>query len=99
MDVSSIGPMSGGQPIRRTSQPAAPPAAPAPIEARPVSPKDELHLSSVDTSNTQVQMESDFRAQRLAQIQQQIAEGVYDTPEKMEIAFERMLESVLAEPS
>ena len=90
MDVNGVGSTSGGLPIRKVSE-----AMPAqkPVEARPVSPKDELQLSSVSSPETaKAELEGAFRAQRLAQIQQQIADGTYDIPEKLEAAVDRMLE-------
>ena len=90
MDVNGVGSTSGGLPVRKVSD-----ATPSekPIEARPVSPKDELQLSSVNSPEAaKVELEDAFRAQRIAQIQQQIADGTYDTPEKMDAAIDRMME-------
>ena len=95
MDVNSIGPTSGGLPIRKVSQ-----AMPLqrPLEARPVSPKDELRLSSVSSPEAaKAELEGAFRAQRLTQIQQQIANGTYETSEKLDAAVDRMLERLMAE--
>ena len=95
MDVNGIGPVSGSQPVRKVAQPATPPPAP---EARPTSPTDELELTSVNSAApSQVDLKAEFQSQRIAQIQQQIADGTYETPEKLDIAVDRMLESLLAE--
>ncbi len=94
MDVNGIGPISGGQPIRRVSQPVE---QQQPEEARPVSPKDELELSSVDSASAEVELQNQFRAQRLEQIRQEIEAGTYETPEKLDAAVNRMLEELLAE--
>lgn len=95
MDVNGIGPVSGSQPVRKVAQPATPPPAP---EARPTSPTDELELTSVNSAAPgQVDLKAEFQSQRIAQIQQQIADGTYETPEKLDIAVDRMLESLLAE--
>lgn len=94
MDVSGIGPIGGGQPVRRVEQPIEPPASP---EARPVSPTDELELSAVDSAAAEVQLQTQFRAHRLEQIRQQIESGSYETPEKLDAAVNRMLEELLAE--
>lgn len=93
MEVNNIGPASGGQPIQRTD--LAPESTPA--EPRPVAPQDQLDISSVGSTNTQVELESEFRAQRIAQIQQEIAAGIYETPEKLEAAVDRMLDSLRTE--
>jgi len=94
MEVNSIGPISSSQPVRPVAQSATPsPAA----EARPTSPTDELELTSVNPAASEVDLQSEFQTQRIAQIQQQIADGTYETPEKLDIAVDRMLESLLAE--
>ncbi|MBI1313230.1 hypothetical protein GC176_18210 [bacterium] len=94
MDVSSIGPIGSGQPVRRINQPSE---QQAPQEARPVSPTDELELSSVDSAAAEVELQNQFRAVRLEQIRQQIEAGTYDTPEKFDAAVNRMLEQLLAD--
>lgn len=94
MDVSGIGPIGGGQPVRRIDQPTE---QQAPQEARPVSPTDELELSSVDSASAEVELQSQFKAQRLEQIRQQIEAGTYETPEKLDAAVNKMLEELLAE--
>lgn len=99
MEVNSLGPVSGGSPIRRTTQPtaASSPGSPAVNEARPVSPTDELELSSVDPTANRVDIEGEFRAQRLAVIQEQIANGTYETPQKLSVAVDQMLDQLLGE--
>ncbi len=94
MDVSGIGPVGGGQPIRRINQPVE---QQMPREARPVSPTDELELSSVDAASAQVELQNQFRAQRLEQIRQQIEAGTYETPEKLDAAVNRMFDELFAE--
>jgi negative regulator of flagellin synthesis FlgM len=94
MEVNSIGPISGSQPVRKAAQPETPPPV---AEARPTSPTDELELTSVNPAASEVDLKSEFQSQRIAQIQQQIADGTYETPEKLDIAVDRMLESLLAE--
>ena len=95
MDVNGIGPVSGSQPVRKAAQSATPPPAP---EARPTSPTDELELTSVNSAApSQVDLKAEFQSQRIVQIQQQIADGTYESPEKLDIAVDMMLESLLAE--
>ncbi|MDA0282174.1 MAG: flagellar biosynthesis anti-sigma factor FlgM [Planctomycetota bacterium] len=94
MEVNSIGPVSGSLPIRKVAQPAtSPPVA----ETRPASPTDVLELTSVKSTAGEVDLQAEFRSQRIAQIQQQIADGTYETPDKLSKAVDRMLESLLAE--
>lgn len=94
MEVNSIGPISGGQPVRKAAQP---PAQPPVNEPRPVSPKDELELTSVNSASPEVDLETQFREQRIEQIKAQIADGTYETPEKLEAALDRMLGQILEE--
>lgn len=94
MNVSGIGPVGGGQPIRRIDQPVE---QQAPQEARPVSPTDELELSSVDSASAQIELQDQFRAMRLEQIRQQIEAGTYETPEKLDAAMNRMFDELFAE--
>ena len=93
MDVNSIGPLNGGQPVQRSTNASAP----QPSESRPVSPKDELDITSVDSAANAAELDSAFRAERIAQIQQEIADGTYETTERLEAAVDRMLDSLLAE--
>lgn len=94
MEVNGLGPVNGGQPVQKTSQTAA--AAQA-AEARPTAPKDELEISSTNSAATEVDLQAEFRAQRIAQIQQEIAAGTYETSDKLETAVDRLMESLLAE--
>lgn len=97
MEVNGLGPVSGGSPIRRTPQ-STPSANTPPVnEPRPVSPTDELDLSSVDAASNQVDLQGEFRSQRLARIQEQIANGTYETPQKLNIAVDRMVEQLTGE--
>lgn len=93
MEVNNIGPANGGQPIQRTDLAAES----TPAEPRPVAPQDQVEISSVGSTNTQVDLESEFRAQRIAQIQQEISAGIYETPEKLDAAVDRMLDKLLNE--
>lgn len=94
MEVRGIGPMSGPQPAQKLN----PAMGGKPIaEARPVSPKDVLDISPEAAVSGEIDLDAEFRAQRLAQIQQQIADGSYDTDEKLGLAVDRMLQQILAE--
>ncbi len=94
MDVNSIGSVGGGMPIRKVSQPMQ---AQQPMEARPVVPKDVVEISSTSSVSGKLEIEADFRAQRLAQIRQQIEDGTYETAEKLDAAVDRMLERMRSE--
>jgi anti-sigma28 factor (negative regulator of flagellin synthesis) len=93
MEVNGPGPVNGGQPVQRTSQTTAAQSA----EARPTAPKDELEISSTNSAASEVDLQAEFRAQRIAQIQQEITAGTYETSDKLESAVDRLMESLLAE--
>ena len=97
MEVSGPGNVNGGQPVQRTSQTtAAQSAETQSAEAGPTAPKDELEISSTNSAAGEVDLQAEFRAQRLAQIQQEIAAGTYETSDKLETAVDRLMESLLA---
>lgn len=90
MDVSGIGSVSGGAPIRGVS-----PAASQPVAAHPVSaPQDELEISSAGKMLDRLSETPEIRAERLAQIKEAIENGAYDTDEKLEAALSRMFDSL-----
>lgn len=63
-----------------------------------VMPKDEVQFSNAAQLADQVsQAGGGLRSERLTQIRAAIEAGVYETPEKMELALSRMLEQVLRE--
>ncbi len=99
MEVNNLGHVNGGSPIRGTTPPisASPPGAPAVNSSPPISPTDELEMSSVNSTDNSVDLNSEFRSQRLARIQQQIADGTYETAQKLDVAVDRMLDRLLGE--
>lgn len=69
------------------------PASSAPIS----SPQDEVDISSVGKMLDGMSRTTGVREERLAQIKAAIADGTYDTPEKLEMALSRMIEQTLRE--
>ncbi len=66
-------------------------------ESRSIDTTDELTLSSeaqavagsrVNASST------DFRADKVAQLRAQIADGSYETPEKLDVALDRLIDQL-----
>lgn len=94
MDVRGISSVSGAAPIR-----------PAQINSgvreaqvsRPQTPRDELELSSAGKMLDQLSQNPDMRAERIARIKEAIANGTYDTDEKLEAALSRMFDSLGSE--
>jgi negative regulator of flagellin synthesis FlgM len=84
-----------------TTQPTSPAQRaqsqkPAELAARPsATPVDQLDLSSVNRLNaSQIAGGGEIRIDRVADIRRQIAEGSYDTPEKMDAALDRLLDQL-----
>jgi negative regulator of flagellin synthesis FlgM len=83
--------LHGPQPIgpphtSRISRPAEQPDA-API-------RDELEISAAARLTEQAQAVPEIRQDRIAAIRAKIAEGAYETQEKLEIAVERLLDEI-----
>lgn len=82
---------------RVAPQPSTDPARPAESN-RMAQPADELDLSSAAMGTNRLQDSGaiagggDIRIDRVADIRRQIADGVYETPEKLDAALERMLD-------
>lgn len=99
MDVSGLGSVHGGGPVRSTSAASSAPAnAPSGKPAGTsdasalASPKDELEISATGKMLERLSETPDARAERLAQIKQAIDNGDYDSDAKLEAALERMFE-------
>lgn len=90
MDVSGIGSVSGGSPIRGVTPTATTQPATAPIAV----PKDELEISSAGKMLDRLSEAPEVRAERIAQIKEAIENGAYDTDEKLEAALSRMFDSL-----
>lgn len=86
--LSSTGPSA---PVGRVT-PAAPGGQTAPAELR--TPRDEVEISSVGRMLDDASRTAGVREQRLAEIKAAIDNGTYETPEKLEIALDRMLQQL-----
>ena len=80
--------LHGAQPIgsphvSRVSSNQRPPSAPL---------ADEVQISDAARLAEQTQGASDIRYDRVASIRAEIAAGTYETPEKLELALERLLD-------
>jgi negative regulator of flagellin synthesis FlgM len=74
-----------------------PEAITGPVETAPTalaSPVDEVEISSVSKLLDDASRTPGIREQRLAQIKSAIEAGTYETPEKLELALNRMLEEL-----
>ncbi|WP_373649264.1 MULTISPECIES: flagellar biosynthesis anti-sigma factor FlgM [unclassified Schlesneria] len=92
MDVSGVGSASGATPARAVAPITN---VPQPTSASPVlAPQDELEISSAGKMLDRLSESPEIRAQRLAQIQEAIENGAYDTDEKLEAALSKMFDSL-----
>jgi len=69
----------------------APQSSPSPAESRGV---DQLDISPEADFVSRVRDLPDIRADRVAQIREQIEAGVYETPDKLDIALNRLLDEI-----
>jgi flagellar biosynthesis anti-sigma factor FlgM len=95
MDVRGVGSVSGAGSVRPSA--AVPSTREAAAPVRPQRPSDELQISPAGKLLDQLSQNSDVRQERLARIREAIANGTYDTDEKLEAALSRMFDAVEAE--
>ncbi len=91
MEVNSSGPIQRAFPVRQVQptthvQPSR--------EPKLESPRDEVEISSVGRMLDKLNQSSEVRAERLAHIKAEIDAGTYETPEKLEVAIEKLLAEV-----
>jgi negative regulator of flagellin synthesis FlgM len=96
MDVQGIGSLHGAFPVKPVSEAAA--AKPAESTV-PLAPQDEVEISSAARLMQDLEVDTDLRSERLAQIKAAIDDGTYETEDKLKIAVERLLESFDEETS
>ena len=56
--------------------------------------QDEVQISDAARLVEQAKQSSDIRHERVAAIREQIAQGTYDTPEKLDVALDRLLDEI-----
>ncbi len=91
MEVYGPAHLHGAQPLgpphmAKASRPASPTAS-GPIQ-------DEVQISDAARAAEMVNQMPDIRHDRVAAIRAQIAEGTYETPEKLDLALERLLDEI-----
>ena len=65
-------------------------------QAKPTSgPAAQLDISAAAEAAIQAAESGDIRADLVAQVRQQIAQGTYETPEKLDAALNRLLDDIL----
>ncbi|MFO1093583.1 MAG: flagellar biosynthesis anti-sigma factor FlgM [Planctomycetaceae bacterium] len=93
MEVSGASGVGGSSPVRSIQTTPAQ-AAPSPGVQGLRSPEDEIAISSAARLLGEIQNDPLVRAERLAEIREAIANGVYETPAKLEAALLKLLEEI-----
>lgn len=91
MQIDGISQVHGSQPIR---QPHMSPADMAPRVASPAAGGDQLEISEVANRLQQVHDLPDIRADRVAELRAAIANGTYETSQRLDQAVERLLDEL-----
>jgi len=94
MQINGSSPIQHGQPVRQPakSQPTAQTNSASSFDA-----VDELEISKEAQALSQQAIDatnSPARNERIAQIKAQIADGSYETPEKLDAALDRFIDSL-----
>lgn len=91
MEIRGLSTVGGASPIAPTSA-AAGSAAAGP--AGPVAPRDEVEISAVGRMLDDASRTPGIREQRLAEIKSAIEAGTYETPDKLQIALDRLVAQI-----
>ena len=89
MDVNGISGVGPAKPLG-AARPAAGIETPAGADA--LAPQDEVQISSSARKMDELSRTSAVRQERIEQIQQDIADGKYDTPEMLDKALDKFLD-------
>ena len=90
MQINGSFSIHGAQPIQPQSDIA--PIEEVNVSETSIQPTDELDLSSETTMLSRIHNVPDVRMDRVAEIRAQIANGTYETSEKLDLAVGRMLD-------
>lgn len=96
MQINSIGSVGAAQQIARTTSPKA--SAPSQPMASDLSVVDQIDFSAeaqnLLATQSSTEPSPDIRADRVATIRQAIADGTYETPERMSAALDKLLDTL-----
>ena len=93
MQIHGLGPVHGPQSIQGPQR-AQFAKTPEPAATQANSGVDQLDISPEAQILSQVRDIPEIRADRVAEIRAAIAEGVYETEEKLDIALDRLLDEI-----
>ena len=86
--------LSSASPMSPVNRPEAAPGPEEPQAAGLASPKDEVEISAMGKMLDDASRTPGIREQRLAEIKAAIEAGTYESPEKLELAVNRMVEQL-----
>jgi negative regulator of flagellin synthesis FlgM len=86
--------LSSASPTSPLSRPETAAGREDPQAATATSPKDEVEISAVGKMLDDASRTPGIREQRLAEIKAAIEAGTYESPEKIELAVNRMVEQL-----
>ena len=86
--------LSSASPMSPINRPESMPGVDKTQPTGPTSPKDEVEISAVSKMLDDASRTPGIREQRLAEIKAAIEAGTYETPEKLELALNRMVEQL-----
>lgn len=92
--MSDIPPISN---VVRTLNALPGQSANGPRAARSESPVDEVEISETGRMLSSLRSEQPLRLDKIAQIKQAIADGTYETDQKLQVTIDRLLETLRAE--
>lgn len=97
MTVNGPGSVQSSFPIKPAQSTSTPPVQKS-AETKPIATSDELEISQTGKMLEHLNQSSEVRPERLAQIKAAIEAGEYDeSPEKLEIALNKMIAEVQSE--
>ena len=98
MEISNSFSVSGAQALRGPSRGSSPQETESATETTPLAPVDQLDLSPEAQSLGQAigadQSSSDIRTDKVAALRRAIADGSYETPEKLSFALDRLIDQI-----
>jgi anti-sigma28 factor (negative regulator of flagellin synthesis) len=86
--------LNSANPVSPGNRPETSPQPEKPQAVGPLAPQDEVEISAVGKLLDDASRTSGVREQRLAEIKAAIEAGTYETPEKLELALNRMIEQL-----
>ena len=94
MSIHGIPSIQSAQPLQSVARAAQ--STEAPVTTQPVAIKDDIQFSSAaqgleSTANSAESLTSNVRLDLVNRIRSEIADGSYDTPEKMDVAIDRLI--------